>query len=472
MNEKLTVLVGEDPAGAELSIQDGLEKIGMRCLACSNGIDLVRRAILKNPDIIVMDVALPRMNGYQCARILRHDSVTRNTPIIHLGANSGPVDRYWSKVCGGNLFLDVPLESAELHSSIHALVPGGGVRPRPVTSDNVIPEMTDQSILGLATNLLEQDLLKLNILKEINMVDSMDNSPGELFSSLFAIINSLYPFSSGSVLLVYDNHVEFYFCGEDMPGKKRSSELKTLILDQLRHRQDIRINPDDIVDVMIESDISAPSSPGNEDVYVHIGENQGAVRIGLAFENIHLEAYNRDEKSIFYLALELIRGVIEKKIFFRMNQELSLIDIATQGYSITFFMEVLGREMENATRHNYTITLFTMLFANFATISREMDSSQLKALLMSIQTSILRSMRKTDVVARWNQANFAFLLTHTTLEGSREAMVRVKKTLLSDLAESGIDVGLIKLMFGACQFNAVRDKTAENFFKNAMPRKQ
>lgn len=472
MNEKITVLFGEDPAESAESIRTELEKSGIRCLACTNGIDLVRRAILKNPDVIVVDVSLSRMNGYQCARILRHDPVTRNTPIIHFGTTSSPVDRYWSKVCGGDMFLELPLENGELKASIHQLVLDGGARSRPATSGNIIPEMTDQSILGLATNLLEQDLLRLNILKEINMVDTMGTSPGDLISALFAIINSLYPFFSGSALLIYDNHIDFYFCGNHSSGMNRSSEIKSLILDQLKHHQDIHINLDDIVDITIDSEISAPSSHGSQDVYVHIAEPQGPVNTAFAFENVHLEGYNREEKSIFYLALDLVRGVIEKKIFFRMNQELSLIDIATQGYSITFFMEVLGREMENAVRHNYTITLFTMLFVNFTTIIKDMDSEQLKDLIKAVQTSTLRSMRKTDVVARWNQANFGFLLTHTPLEGSKAVIVRVKRNLLKDLAGFGIDVQQVKLDFGVCQFNSARDKTAEAFFKNAMPRKK
>ena len=195
MNEKITVLFGEDPAEPDETIRTELEKSGIRCLSCTNGIDLVRRAILKNPDVIVVDVALPRMNGYQCARILRYDPVTRNTPVIHFGTSSSPVDRYWSKVCGGDVFLEIPFESGELKACVHQLILDAGARSRPATSGNIIPEMTDQSILGLATNLLEQDLLRLNILKEINMVDTISSSPGDLISALFAIINSLYPFS-------------------------------------------------------------------------------------------------------------------------------------------------------------------------------------------------------------------------------------------------------------------------------------
>ncbi len=472
MTDKITVLLGEDSAEVDESLRTPLEKSGIRCMTSTNGIDLVRRAILKNPDVILLDVALSRMNGYQCARLLRYDPATRNTPIIHFGTGGSPVDRYWSKVCGGNMFLELPLESGALSASIRALLPEEGARLRPVMSGNIISEMSDQAILGLATNLLEQDLLRLNILKEINMVDTIGNSPGDMISSLFAIINSLYPFSSGAALLMYENHIDFYFCRNGTSGINRSDEIKALIFEQLKRRQDVYINPEAVVDIVVESEISGPASDENEDVYLHIGEPQGPVQTALAFENIHLEGYNREEKSIFHVALDLARGVIEKKIFFRMNQELSLIDLTTRGYSITFFMEVLGREMENATRHNYVITLFTMLFVNFSAITRDMDGEQLNGLIKAVQSSILRSMRKTDVVARWNQANFAFLLTHTGLEGSREAIVRVKKDLLRDLSDMHIDVRRLQLDFGVCQFDSDRDKTAEVFLKNAMPRKK
>lgn len=472
MTQKITVLLGEDSTEIDGSLLTLLEKNGMRCLTCTNGIDLVRRAILKNPDLVFIDVALARLNGYQCARLLRYDPVTRNTPIIHFGMGASPVDHYWSKVCGGDLFLDLPLGPGSLETAIASLVSDSGRRSRPVTSANIIPEMSDQAILGLATNILEQDLLRLNVLKEINMVDTISGTPGELVSSLFAIINSLYPFSSGSALLIYEDHIDFYFCRKGTTGVNRATEIKSLIFDQLKRRQDVYIDPEMVADIFLESEISGPASDDNEDVYLHIGEPQGPVQTALAFENIHLEGYNREEKSIFHVALDLARGVIEKKIFFRMNQELSLIDIATQGYSITFFMEVLGREMGNATRHNYVITLFTLLFANFASVTKDMDTEQLKILIKAVQTSILRSMRKTDVVARWNQANFAFLLTHTGLEGSREAIVRVKKNLLTDLSAMGMDVRQLQLDFGICQFNANRDKTAEIFLKNAMPRKK
>lgn len=470
MFQKITVLLGEDPNEVDESLLALLEEKSMRCFTCTNGIDLIRRAILKNPDIIVADVSLARMNGYQCARLLRYDPVTKHTPIIHFGMASSPVDHYWSKVCGGNLFLDLPLEPGVLEASIRSLVSEAGNRSRPVTSGNIIPEMREQAILRLATNLLEQDLLRLNILKEINMVDTVSGSPGALISSLFAIINSLYPFSSGSALLIYEDHFEFYFCRNGTTGVTRAMEIKSLILEQLKRRQDVYIDPESVVDIVLESEIARPATNENEDVYLHIGESQGAVQTALAFENIHLEGYSREEKSTFHVALDLARGVIEKKLFFRMNQELSLIDITTRGYSITFFMEVLGREMENATRHHYVITLFTMLFVNFTDITKGLGTEHLQALIKAVQTSILRSMRKTDVVARWNQANFAFLLTHTTMEGSREVIVRVKSNLLKDLSHMGLDVRRFQLDFGICQFNPDRDKTAEVFLKNAMPR--
>ena len=323
---------------------------------------------------------------------------------------------------------------------------------------------------GLATNLLEHDLLRLNILKEINMVDTMGNTPSDLISSLFAILNSLYPISSGAVMLIYEDRTEYYHCSASENGRAAVA-LKAFLLDQLRRRQELALDLSGMVDIPVISEISPPSATGHSEISVHIGEIQEPVQIALAFEKVDVDYRSRDEESLFELALDLIRGIIEKKIVLRINQELSVIDLATRGYSITFFMEVLRREMENAARHNYVISLFTVLVSNFSALTDDMDAERLKGFIRSMQTAILRSMRKTDVVARWNQANFAFLLTHTDIAGTRKVIDRVRRNLIQGIADNGVDVEKVRLEIGMCPFDPARDKTPQIFLKSAMPRK-
>lgn len=470
MNRKLIILLGDDdPGEMDPSVAESLKRRGISILTCTNGIELVRRAVMKKPDVVVINVALGKLNGYQCARLLRHEAVTRQTPIIHMGTSHSPVDSYWSRVCGGDVYLEIPFDAEMLHKTVSGLLAGRESRlANPIAGGSILSEMGDHAVLGLATNLLEQDLLRLNILKEINMVDTTGNSPGELISSLFAILNSLCPFSFGGVLLIYEERVEFFHCSSK-GARTTSAEIKSFLRDELQRRQDDHINVNDIVDISIASEISDLPPEAHSEISVHVGDAQLPVQTAMAFERIDSKDRTRDEESLFYLALDLIRGVIEKKIIFRINQELSVIDIATRGYSITFLMEVLGREMENATRHNYVISLFTLRVANFSILTAEMDNEQLKGFIKSVQGSIRRSMRKTDVVARWNQANFAFLLTHTALEGTREAIVRVKKNLMTDISKIGVDVKRLRLEIGLCQFNPDRDKTPELFLKYAMP---
>ena len=149
MNRKIVVLFGEDPGEMDPAVREFLEQSGMVVQVCSSGIDLVRRAVVKKPDIIVINVALARLNGYQCARLLRHEPATRRIPIIHVGISRSPVDRYWSGVCGGDDYLEIPLAGAVLKEALLALLAEDGTSSRPpAAGGSILPEMDDHAIMG------------------------------------------------------------------------------------------------------------------------------------------------------------------------------------------------------------------------------------------------------------------------------------------------------------------------------------
>lgn len=472
MSDNLHILLGEDPAGFDEGIKARMISKGIRPAVCVNGIELVRKAVLKQPDVIIIDVSLSRMNGYQCARLLKHDAVTRHTPVIHVGTSASPVDRYWSKICGGDAYVQSPVDMAEMMAVIDRLGREAGSRRRPVTRGSILSEMSDRAILGLATNLMEQELLRLNILKEINMVDIPGIDPRDLTASLFAIIHSLYPFTCAAALLIYDRRAEYYFCPSREDDAGRSDEIKMLMLDQIRRDHDQYIDPETVTDAMVTCHLPQEIGTPQGDMFIHVGE-EGPAKTALAFENIDIEAYRGVDRSVLQMALELVQGVLEKTIFSRMSKELSMIDIATRGYSITFFMEVLEREMAGARRQGYSVTLFTMLWRNFPEMSETLDPEARMVLVRTVQGAVMKSTRKSDVVARWNQANFAILLTYTTREASREAVVRVKKTVMQDLAAiKKVDVRRLKLDFGIAQFHPDRHADGEALLKQAMPRKK
>ena len=76
------VLVVEDSPTQAIHLQSLLEKVGLRCMLASNGQTGLYLAQTLLPDLVIMDLEMPQMNGYQVAEALKADSQTAQIPII------------------------------------------------------------------------------------------------------------------------------------------------------------------------------------------------------------------------------------------------------------------------------------------------------------------------------------------------------------------------------------------------------
>ena len=79
-----------------------------------DGREGVEKAKAFCPDLVLMDVVMPRMNGYEAARAIRHEKPTKNIPIFFLTAKSLEEDIQEGKNAGGDLYLVKPFSPFEL----------------------------------------------------------------------------------------------------------------------------------------------------------------------------------------------------------------------------------------------------------------------------------------------------------------------------------------------------------------------
>lgn len=472
MNEKsVTVLLGESGESSESLVKGLLKQLNIEVYQCTDGIEAIRKSFEKNPDLIILDVTLPRLNGYQCACILKNDPFMNSTPIIHMGSSTNPIEQYWSRVCGGDGYLQKPLTKMDLDKTLARFLSKGRTKHRLFEPVRMVPDLGDYSILTMATNLLEQKLLRANILNEVNMIDILAMPTEDLVIAVMTIIGSLYDFTLGVALLLFDHHEEFFFYQNGQVEQNRLDEFKQLILKHLQRQHEIYLNPKQIRQNLLQSTQVKEISRDTNEVYIHTKES-GPIHSVLAFENIGFDKLKENEQEILDLALNLVQGVLEKKIFFQMFQELSIIDAVTKGYSMAFFMECLKREIENAKRNGYPITLCTIVISNFRDITKNLSTEQAHDLIRIIQNYILKVMRKSDIVARWGMASFAFLFTHTTLENARIAHERFIKCMMKILSRQLPSSAELVMDMGISQFDPERDKTPEILFANARPREK
>lgn len=122
------VLIIEDEEPLLFTLAHNLKREGYRVLTASRGDDGLRLAREEQPDLIVLDIMLPGVDGIQICRLLRHDA---DTPIIMLTALSGERDRVVGLDTGADDYITKPFGMRELLARIRALLRRTSGRPQP-----------------------------------------------------------------------------------------------------------------------------------------------------------------------------------------------------------------------------------------------------------------------------------------------------------------------------------------------------
>lgn len=103
------ILLVEDNFDSREIYRQVLEHAGFRVCTVECGADAVRVARERRPDLILMDIGLPRMNGWEATRILKGDDSTREIPVVAITALNSPEDRRRAATIGFEGFLAKPI---------------------------------------------------------------------------------------------------------------------------------------------------------------------------------------------------------------------------------------------------------------------------------------------------------------------------------------------------------------------------
>jgi phosphate regulon transcriptional regulator PhoB len=116
------VLVVEDEPDIRNLVVLHLTREGFRCRTCANGVDALREVRAASPDLIVLDLMLPGLDGLEVCRRLRGDPATATIPIIMLTAKVDEVDRVVGLEIGADDYVAKPFSPKELVARVRAVL--------------------------------------------------------------------------------------------------------------------------------------------------------------------------------------------------------------------------------------------------------------------------------------------------------------------------------------------------------------
>jgi CheY-like chemotaxis protein len=114
---KVTILVAEDHLDSRDALRALLEAFGYRVLVAVNGREAVDIALRRRPDLILMDIMMPELDGFEATRELRRHAETHATPIIAVTAMEGA--HQLAIQAGANDYVRKPVDIRRLVAKVH-----------------------------------------------------------------------------------------------------------------------------------------------------------------------------------------------------------------------------------------------------------------------------------------------------------------------------------------------------------------
>jgi two-component system, OmpR family, alkaline phosphatase synthesis response regulator PhoP len=121
VTQSTVLIVDDNPQNVEL-LQAFLESLPVRIVTAVDGIDALEKVAQNNPDLILLDVMMPRMSGFQVCKRLKSDPKTKDIQILMVTALNELGDIEQASECGTDDFVSKPVNKVELQTRVKSLL--------------------------------------------------------------------------------------------------------------------------------------------------------------------------------------------------------------------------------------------------------------------------------------------------------------------------------------------------------------
>lgn len=118
----VTVMVIDDSSTIRRTAETLLSKEGFKVITAIDGFDALAKIVDGNPDIIFVDIMMPRLDGYQTCSLIKNNSQFKSTPVVMLSSKDGLFDKAKGRIVGADGYVTKPFSKDELLEAIEMQV--------------------------------------------------------------------------------------------------------------------------------------------------------------------------------------------------------------------------------------------------------------------------------------------------------------------------------------------------------------
>lgn len=416
------ILVIDDSATQLGVLKLQFSKSGFEVETATSGSEGYQKVFTFAPDIVLSDVIMPNLNGYQLCRLLKNNSLSAEIPVLLLTVLDKKIDEFWSDKSGANGFLSKTSDFNEILSTVNA-----EILANPVSQEykNALQEQSqsDVSAQSQINTILDDLLLDTTLLNEFRKLNEFIPQEKVLIDKIFELLGSFLDFNVAGIFFntpnerkvlhlvtrplaenVLDDITKKFFTGSGfdldktehhLVGKTKENE------DEISSLEELGIS------------VSLPLYDGEK------------LLGGICFYNLA----NTDRVKFYKIMIEEFVILFRTKSFHDITEFLSITDGLTGLYNRRHFDYNLEREFSRTKRYPCDLSLAIIDIDHFKSINDKYGHQFGDYALKEIAKILHNSFRKTDMIYRYGGEELAIILTETSTQNATIPLERLKDAI-------------------------------------------
>jgi two-component system cell cycle response regulator len=407
-------------------IEKMMTEAGLHVVTARDGLEALDKAVSEDVDLVILDVMMPRMNGYQACRLLKTEPSTAGVPVVILTSKDQEGDRFWGLEIGADYYITKDSEPQRILELVKNILANEGRSRRRATE----ARPTSLDILSHVNDLLDRKLYEATILSEIGRVARGIVQFDETFTSVMALVGRVVDFAVGAMAFLEDDDLEVVLVMRRPVAAAVVDEAKARLMDAaLRERGGAPFT-------RVESRLITPTGgPGGAEErtlegFAAFPVNSNDRLTGLlAVAGRRVARMASGNEAFLGQVANQAYIVMENSRLFERVQNLSIRDSLTDLYNHRHVMHLVGVEFSRVGRYQEAFSLLMIDVDDFKKVNDEYGHPAGDAVLKELAGIIKETVRSVDSVGRYGGEEFVAVLPHTAHELAVETAERVRRRI-------------------------------------------
>jgi len=377
-------------------------------LAC-DGFEGYQKIFECAPDIIISDILMPNLNGYQLCRLVKDNPITKDIPIILLTILEQKIDKFWSKKSGADMFL---LKSTEFKNIVNCVNKILEEKPQnSVSKEKIKKHSFSKGLIQAELNqILDSSLMKATVLNEFRLLAMHLEDENLMAKNLFEMLSSILNFDLALLII-------------NPPG----ADEKEVFASSCLNLENASIRK------AVERSVTGIFGENTEYNFKTVYENWcGLEKLNdNIFQNSHIhqikymdniigaicffcaEDKDLENQKLFSTLLKEIDLLITIQALYAQNKFLSLTDSLTGLYNRRYLMENIEREFTRSQRYEKELSIAMIDIDFFKKINDKYGHQAGDFILREVTRIIKQGLRKCDLIFRYGGEEVLALMPET-----------------------------------------------------------